>query len=312
MFDTNIKSMFDLARAFPDEQSCISYLEQIRWAGRPISPFDSESKVYKCAGGKYKCKNTGKYFNVRTSTMYDNTKISLQKWFLAVWIITSHKKGISSIQLGKDIGVTQKTAWFMLQRIRACFGFENSTEEKFDGIIECDETFVGGKNKNRHKDKKVEASQGRAFKDKTPVIGILQRGEVSKVKCIVAGNTKRETIQPFIDKVVDKDAVVISDEWHGYKGLENRYDHHIVDHAKKQYVDYDNSEIHSNSIEGFWGILKRAYNGIYNWWSRKHMQKYVDEFVFRFNLRKLKGNERFNLLNLNSGIRTKYKDLVAC
>jgi transposase-like protein len=310
MFDTNIQSMFDLAKAFPDEQSCISYLEQIRWAGRPVSPFDPKSKVYKCAGGKYKCKNTGKYFNVRTGTMYDNTKISLQRWFLAVWIITSHKKGISSIQLGKDIGVTQKTAWFMLQRIRACFGIENNPAEKFEGIIECDETFVGGKNRNRHRDKKVEASQGRSFKDKTPVIGILQRGEVSKVKCIVARDTKRKSIQPFINKVVERDAVIISDEWHAYKGLENRYDHHVVDHGKKQYVDYDNSEIHSNSIEGFWGILKRAYNGIYNWWSRKHMQKYVDEFVFRFNLRKLKQNERFNFLNLNSGVRTKYKELV--
>lgn len=310
MIFPTIKSLYDLTTAFPDEQACITYLERIRWASRPISPFDKTSKVYKCAGNKYKCKNTGKYFNVRTGTMYDNTKVPLQKWFFATWVITSHKKGISSVQLAKDIGITQKTAWFMLQRIRACFKIENNPEEKFDGIIEADETFVGGKNKNRHRDKKVEASQGRSFKDKIPVIGILQRGKISKVKCIVGKDTKRQTIQPFINKVVNKDAVIISDEWHAYKGLHNKYDHYVVDHGKKQYVDYDNSEIHSNSIEGFWAIMKRAYNGIYNWWSRKHIQKYVDEFVFRFNLRMKIEFERFNFLLLNSGVRTRYKELI--
>lgn len=334
MFDTNIKSMYDLLKTFPDEQSCINYLESLRWAGRPVSPFDPTSKVYKCAANKYKCKNTAKYFNVRTGTMYDNTKIELQKWFLAVWLITSHKKGISSLQLGRDLNITQKSAWFMAQRIRACFGIENNDAEQFEGIVEADETFVGGKNKNRHKDKKVAASQGRAFKDKTPVLGILQRGEKetvkrphkliagktvvetivhshSKVRCIVASNTKKDSIQPFIKGNVLRDSVLISDEWLGYRGLESTYDHHVVDHGKKQYVDFDNPEIHSNSIESFWGIMKRSYNGIHNWWSKKHMQKYVDEHVYRFNLRHLKDGDRFGHLLANSGVRTKYKDLIS-
>lgn len=261
MFNTNIKSLFDLQKTFPDEQSCIDYLENLIWAGTPVSPFDPESKVYKCKGNKYKCKNSGKYFNIRTNTFMESSKIPLQKWLFAIWIITSFKKGISSIQLAKEIGVTQKSAWFLAHRVRTAFGMNN--DEPFEGICEADETFVGGKNKNRHKDKKVAQSQGRSFKDKTPVIGILQRGKseiidgkrvttsASRVRCIVASNTRRESIQPFIKETVSKDSVLISDEWHGYKGLENGYDHHIVDHGKKQYVDFDNPEIHSNSIESF-------------------------------------------------------------
>jgi hypothetical protein len=112
------KSIFDLLKAFPTEQSCIDHLERLQWNGNPVSPFDASSKVYKCAGNKYKCKNTGKYFNVRTGTIFDNTKIPLQKWFMALYVFSSHKKGISSHQLAKDISVTQKTGWFLLHRLR--------------------------------------------------------------------------------------------------------------------------------------------------------------------------------------------------
>ena len=121
IFTDEIKSVIDLIKAFPTEDSCMKYLEKIRWNGVVVSPFDMSSKVYKCKGYNYRCKNTGKYFNVRTGTLFDNTKVELQKWFMAIWIVTSHKKGISSLQLSKDINVTQKTAWFMLQRIRICF-----------------------------------------------------------------------------------------------------------------------------------------------------------------------------------------------
>lgn len=306
MFNKEVKSVLDLIKAFPDEQSCIDHLEIIRWEGNVISPFDENSKVWKCKGNKYQCKNTGKYFNVKTDTIFDNTKLELQKWFLAIWIATSYKKGISSIQLANEIDVTQKTAWFLLQRIRKCFGSDD--EDPLDGIVEADETFVGGKNKNRHKDKKVAHSQGRSFKDKTPVLGLLQRN--GKVKAFVVPNTQAKTIQPIIKKHVEKDSVLISDEWHGYRKLDMIYDHHVVDHGKKQYVDFDNPEIHSNSIEGFWGILKRGYNGIYNWWSRKHMQKYVDEFVFRFNVRKETTFTKFNTLLKNMENRLTYKELI--
>jgi response regulator RpfG family c-di-GMP phosphodiesterase len=156
MINKDFKSIPELLKAFPDEQSCIEHLEALRWNGNVISPFDPSSKVYKCKGNKYRCKNTGKYFNVKTNTLFDNTKVEFQKWFLAIYIATSHKKGISSLQLSKDINVTQKTAWFMLQRIRNCFGI--SDNDQLDNKVEVDETFIGGKNKNRHKSKKVENS----------------------------------------------------------------------------------------------------------------------------------------------------------
>lgn len=305
-FNLEIKSILQLITVFPDEQTCINHLEKIRWEESIVSPFDENSIVWKCKDNRYRCKSTGKYFNVKTNTIFDNTKLELQKWFLAIWLVTSHKKGISSYQLGRDLNITQKSAWFMLQRIRNCFGIDD--EEPLDGIIESDETFVGGKNKNRHKDKKVEQSQGRSFKDKTPVLGLLQRN--GNVRAFVVINTQAKTLQPIIRKHVKDDSVLISDEWHGYRNLDKYYDHHVVDHGKKQYVNYENSEIHSNSIEGFWGILKRGYNGIYNWWSRKHMQKYVDEFVFRFNVRKLPTFVKFNTLLENMENRLTYKELI--
>ncbi|WP_417368244.1 IS1595 family transposase [Flavobacterium beibuense] len=325
MFNTNIKSIFDLMKTFPTEQHCIDYLENLMWSGTPVSPYNAEHKVYKCANNYYKDSVLNKRFNILTGTFMEGTKIPLQKWFIAVWLLTTSKKGLSSVNLAQQLGITQKSAWFLAHRIRAAFNIENTTDEKFsdNSICETDETFFGGKNKNRHKDKKVQASQGRSWKDKTAVTGVLQRGETeivngkkvqitnSKVKLRVTVNTKREVIQPFLKEVVEKHATLISDEWHGYKGLDNYFDHHIVDHGKKQYVDYDNPEIHSNSMESFWGIMKRSYNGIYNWWSRKHLFRYCDEHVYRFNLRGMTNNERFNYLFLNSTVRLKYKDLIA-
>ena len=145
MINADFNTILDLINAFPDEQTCIDHLTALRWEdGLVISPFDAESKVYKCANNRYRCKNAGKYFNVKTSTLFDNTKVKLQKWFLAIWLVTSYKKGISSIQLSKDIGVTQKTAWFMLHRIRNCFGFDNDND--LGNEAEVGETYVGGKN----------------------------------------------------------------------------------------------------------------------------------------------------------------------
>ncbi|GAA5100884.1 IS1595 family transposase [Chryseobacterium ginsengisoli] len=306
MFNVNIKSVFELTQIFSTEQACIDYLEVMKWSNAPVSPFDETSKVYKCKNNQYRCKNTGKYFNVKTGTMFENSKISLRKWFMAIWLVTSHKKGISSIQLGKDIGVRQSTAWFMLQRIRACFGIENCNE--LEGVVECDETFIGGKNKNRHKDKKVKNSQGRSFKDKTPVMGMLQRD--GKMNAFVVPDTKKNSIQPLVCRYVNPETTtLISDEWLGYTGLDKYYDHKIIDHSKKEYVSLQDNNIHTNNIEGSWNILKKSVSGMYNHVSRKHLQKYVDEFVYRFNLRKVTDQEKFRYLLSNSNVRTKYKEL---
>ncbi|WP_291148042.1 IS1595 family transposase [Flavobacterium sp. UBA7680] len=306
MFNTNFKSVIEIITTFSDEQKCIAYLEQMRWEDGVVSPFDENSKVYKCKGNKYRCKNTGKYFNVRTNTLFDNTKVELQKWFLAIYLVTSHKKGISSVQLAKDINVTQKTSWFMLMRIRACFGIENYNE--LEGVVECDESFYGGKNINRHKDKKVEKCQGRSFKDKTPILGMMERG--GKLNCIVVNNTQKSSIQPLVKRFVSKDTHLITDEWHGYTGLNKIYKHDIVNHAKKEYVNLNDSSIHSNGIEGTWKIMKNSLRDMYNFVSRKHLQLYVDEHVYRFNMRKHVESDKFNWLLFNSAVRTKYVNLI--
>ncbi len=303
MINIDFNSILELIKAFPNEQNCIDHLEQLRWNENVISPFDSTSKVYKCKDNKYRCKNTGKYFNVKTGTLFDNTKIELQKWFLAIYLVTSHKKGISSIQLSKDIDVTQKTAWFMLHRIRNCFGI--SDNEQLDNEVEIDETFVGGKNKNRHANKKVKDSTGRSFKDKTPVIGMIERGGTLIAKVIA--NTKSETLTLEIINRVKESAKVITDEWMGYNTIKKIYDHAFVNHGSGQYA-YGN--VYTNTIEGFWSLLKRGIIGIYHFTSKQHLQKYVDEFCFRYNSRDNSESGRFNLLLQNTEHRLTYKELI--
>ena len=272
----------------------------MRWSGNVISPFDKDSKVYKCKDNRYRCKNTGKYFNIKTGTLFDNSKISLQKWFLAMWLISSHKKGISSLQLSRDIEVTQKTAWFMLQRIRNCFGINNILTNE----VEIDETYIGGKNKNRHEHKKFKP-MGPHASDKTPIIGMLQRG--GKVVARKIDNVKSRTLSNAVAENVELGATVYTDELRGYSGLKNVYDHSFVRHSSGQYV---NGRIHTNSIEGFWSLLKRGLFGIYHFTSKKHIQKYVDEFVFRYNTKEMGEGNRFNLLLSNTTKRLTYKDLI--
>lgn len=302
MFNKEIRSVLDLLKAFPDEAICIAHFEQIRWEGTPVSPFDSTSKVYKTKVG-YMCKNTQKNFNVKTNTIFDNTKLPLQKWFLAIWIVTSHKKGISSLQLGRDLDITQKSAWFMLQRIRNCFGIENNN--LLDNEVEADETYVGGKNGNRHHNKKAIASQGRSAKDKTPVVGTVERN--GKLNANVVENVGLAVLTREIVSNVKQSASLYTDEWLGYRGVARIYDHSIVRHNQSQYV---NGRVHTNTIEGFWSLLKRGIFGIYHFTSKKHLQMYVDEFVFRYNTRYITGEMRFNLLLQGAENRLTYKELI--
>lgn len=306
MLFKEFKTIYDLIDSFPDEQSCIDFLEHQKWGNNPVSPFDPSSKVWKCKDNRYKCKNTGKYFNIKSNTLFEGSRVPLRKWFISIWFITTKNKGMSSVQLSKQISVDQKTAWFMMHRIRECFHIEDDIQ--MEGVLELDESFCGGKNKNRHKGKKIPMSTGRAFKDKTPVLGVLERGKT--VKCFVIPDTKRETIQPIIRRIIKPWSTIVSDEWSAYKGLDDAYDHHIVDHSRKQYVNPDNPEIHTNTIEGFWGIFKRGYNGIYNWMSRKNLQRYMDEFAFRYNHRKRTYSERFYLFLQNISHRLKYRQLI--
>lgn len=305
MIDTSkFNSLRDVINTFSEEQTCIDHLTGLRWNGNIVSPFDPTSKVYVCKGNKYKCKNTGKYFNVRTQTLFDNTKIKLQKWFLAIYLDTSHKKGISSIQLSKDIAVTQKTAWFMLQRIRACFGISNDSD-KLSNEVELDETFVGGKNKNRHASKKIKGSQGRSAKAKTPVVGMVEPG--GKVVTRKIKDAKSYTLTPIIVENVSDKAKVYTDEWKGYSSLKRSYNHKYIKHAQGEYV---NGKVLTNTIEGFWSLLKRGIIGIYHNVSEKHLQANVDEFAFGYNTRNIGEGVRINALLENLKVRTSYKTLI--
>lgn len=300
------KSIFDLLKAFPTEQSCIDHLERLSWNGEPISPFDATSKVYKCAGNKYKCKNTGKYFNVRTGSIFDNTKIPLQKWFLALYVFSSHKKGISSHQLAKDISVTQKSAWFLLHRLRYAFDHPNF-QNTLGNIVEIDESFLGGKAKNKHTNKKKkDPVTGGTLHEQQPVLGMKERN--GNIAAIVVPNRNKETILPLIRNVVEQDSVVMTDEYTAYKDLKNDYSHFTVNHSAKEYVNY---MAHTNGIENFWSHLKRGIDGIYHWCSKEHLQSYVDEFTLRFNTRDYNTQGRFDLiLSAVANKRLTYKALI--
>jgi hypothetical protein len=327
--DFNFKSILDLVKAFPDETTCMEYLAEMRWNGVVVSPFDETSKVYKCAGLKFKCKNTGKYFTAKVGTIFEDTKIPLVKWYMALYIFSSHKKGVSSHQLAKDIDVTQKTAWFMLHRLRFAFNAP-SFKAEFEGIVEIDETYMGGEDKNKHEYKKSH-KRGRNNDTKTPVIGMLQR-EVSEtierphkviagktvkekviksdsiIKCEVVADTTGATIHPIVKTNVGTCSTIVTDEYNAYNGLSDLYQHATVNHGAKEYV---NHMAYTNGVENFWSHLKRGVDGIYHWVSREHLGAYVGEYTLRFNTRKFTTAGRFDLVFANVAGRLTYKELIA-
>lgn len=218
------------SETFPDEDSCIKYFERIRWKDGLVSPFDPTSKVYKCKGNKYKCRNTGKYFDVKTGTAFANTKLPLRYWFYAMSLFISHKRGVSSCQLARDLGVTQKTAWNMLSKLRKYMDVLNQGQLKNE--VEIDETFVGGRNRNRHKNKRVEKCQGRSFKDKVPIFGMLQRDGRLIAKAVT--NTQAKTLALVILNHIQKGSVIYTDGW-DYGGLNTVYEQRSVDHSRHFY-----------------------------------------------------------------------------
>ena len=225
---------------------------------------------------------------------------------MAIWLVTSHKKGISSLQLGRDLGITQKSAWFMLQRIRNCFGLNDDNNEKLQGEIEIDETYVGGKAQNRSM--KIRADKTEETKEKyrkSAVLGMVERG--GNVRAMHVSNATELSLLPPLVNNIAFGSTIYSDELKSYKKLERVYDHKTVMHSGNEYI---RGRVSTNTIESFWALLKRGIYGIYHFTSKKHLQMYVDEFVFRYNTRKTTENERFNLLLCNIENRITYKDLI--
>lgn len=301
--DIYFKSIHDFLRVFPDEQACVNHLEQIRWGGVIVSPFDETSKVYVTARG-FKCKNTGKYFNAKTGTIFENSNIKLMKWFLALYVFSSHKKGISSYQLGRDIDVTQKTAWFMLHRLRAAFG--NGETQEFESIVEIDETHIGGADENKHKNKKRNRRGPDPANPKAPVLGIKDRRTGSVVATVINDRTA-DNIVSLVRSQVQEGGIVCTDDARNMLSIGEHYSHIRVNHSAKQYVD---GFAHTNGIENFWSHLKRGIDGIYHWVSVDHLQSYVDEFALRYNTRKFTTSSRFDYILTNMTCRLTYKELV--
>lgn len=283
---TPFRSIVDMMDKLHTEEDCREYLESLLWGEAPICPHcgkaDKEHWKLTRFGkfrGTYKCRRCGARFNVLYGTMFEGTHIPLKKWFYAIYLFTSHKKGISSAQLSRDIHVTQKTAWFMLCRIR-----ENmrDNDANFENNTQVDETYVGGKTK------KNKGGQGRSTKQKTPVFGLVSEG---KVYARVIPNAKKSTLQSIIDELVKTGTRIISDCWSGYNDVQKNYLHETVAHHLEQYVNENG--FHTNTIEGFWSILKRGIIGIYHLVSAKQLPKYCKEFVYRYNTRKMVDGERF-------------------
>src|SRR5690606_23214444 len=248
------KSFYELLQVLPTDESCREYLEKMLWAGEPVCPHCGSKRddhyELKTKGefkGLRKCKDCRKRFTVTVGTMFEGSHVPLRKWFIAIYIFTNHKKCISSIQLSKDLGLTQKTAWFVLHRIRNAYS--SNSNVKFSGIIQADESFIGGKSKNKHVDQRAKNSQGRSLKDKTPVFGMLKNG--NKVKTFVVPNTKGTTLKPIIENAVLEGSLIITDEWGGYNGLEcgKKFNHVVINHKNYEYV---RGGFHTNGIENFW------------------------------------------------------------
>lgn len=309
----NFKSFAHMLELLPTDEACRVYLEQIRWNGTPTCAHcglvDEGAYKLKAKGvfkGMYKCKGCDKRFTVTVKTMFEGSHMPLRKWFIALYIFSAHKKGISSYQLSRDLGITQKTAWFMLGRMREAFKVK-SIEAPMTGKIQADESYFGGKTRNMHEWKRdIVHAAGSSAVHMNGVLGLMNNGVV-KVMPVEA--TNGAVLKPILMNEIAKGATIVTDGHGAYAGLNKHFTHHIVNHENGQFVT---NGFHTNGIENFWSQMKRGIIGIYHHTSGKHLGRYCDEFSFRYNNRKITDAERFDLsLVKTDGFRLKYKDLIA-
>jgi transposase-like protein len=303
---TNFDSLFDLLDVFPDEQSCLDHLRAIRWKDGEFCPHCQSNKIYHFSDRKtFKCGECRQRFSIKVGTIFEDTKLPLRKWFMAIWMATNHPKGIASTTLAKDLKITQKSAWFVMHRLRHA-ARTNSFNALLKGTVEADSTFVGGKEANKHARDRKGRTQGGA--GKAVVLGIVERDGELRAKHI-DGNTKA-VLQTEVRQNVEAKSVLMTDEDVAFRGLKKDYLHLTVRHTMGEYVR-GAGYIHVNSIESVWAQLKRQIIGVHHWVSSKHLQKYVDEMAWRFNRRDMKVTPRMNdLLGCVEG-RLTYKSLIA-
>ena len=299
-------SMVEVMRMFPDDATAEKWIEKTRWPNGVACPHCGSVNVQigaKHPDMSYRCRDCRKFFSVRTGTAMQNSNLGCQVWVLASYLLSTGIKGTSSMKLHRDLGITQKSAWHLAHRIR-----ESWTKDKglFSGPVEVDETYIGGKEKNKRNSKKVNA--GRGAVGKTPVAGAKDR-ETNRVSATVIQGTTQEELEGFIQDRVEPGSTVYTDDHGGYNRLWLDFEHASVRHSVREYVK---GQAHTNGIESFWAMLKRGYYGTYHRMSEKHLQRYVNEFPGRHNIRHLDTIDQMaSVAKGMDGKRLRYKDLIA-
>jgi transposase-like protein len=286
-------SLVSAVRYFSDPDVSLAFLAGLRWPDGVTCPVcGSDKNSFLKTRRIWKCKGCQKQFSVKLGTIFEDSPIGLDKWLPAIWLLVNAKNGISSYELHRALGVTQKTAWFMLHRIRLAMQTKTFTK-RFKGEVEVDETFIGGRARFMHKDKKARVIKSTGPSGKAAVIGLLERhgpdAGASQVRAGVVGTIRRRVLHGAIQATVEPGTQIFTDDLDSYKKLDSQYVHKVIDHAEC----YAKGNIHTNGLENFWSLLKRGIKGTYVSVEPFHLFRYLDEQVFRFNNRKTKDVGRF-------------------
>lgn len=296
-------SLFDLLEAFPNEQACVEHMKQIRWKDGENCPHCGGGRIYHFSDRvTFKCGDCRQRFSIKVGTIFEDTKLPLRKWFMAIWMITNHPKGIASTTLAKDLKITQKSAWFMLHRLRHA-ARTRSFNAPLKGQIESDTTYIGGVNKNRHWDKRRKGTHGGA--DKEVLLGAVENE--GELRIVHVADRKMGTTQEIVRANVERGSTLVTDRGSEFKRLENDYVRITINHQKGEYA---RDGFHTNTIEGVWSLLKRQITGIHHWVSPKHLQRYANEMAWRYNRRDMNGAPRMNDLFASIEGRLTYKALI--